>query len=50
MAVSLRDHYIARHFGVDDVLKDQRLLRSDFHCELGRYSPVRVVASADKPV
>ena len=42
------DHYTVRQFGTNDVLKGQFLLRSDFHCELGRVPPVRVVPSADR--
>lgn len=42
------DHFMVRHFGADGVLKDEHLLRSDFPCELGRFGPTRVVASADR--
>jgi hypothetical protein len=30
------DHHMVQHFGTDDVLKDQHLLRSNFDCELAR--------------
>lgn len=44
------DHYMVQHFGTDDILKDQHLLRSDFHCELAiQINGVpRVVASGDR--
>ena len=47
------DHYMLRHFGTDDTLKDQYLLRSSFPCDkhpaagFGGGRP-RVVASSDR--
>jgi len=42
------DYYMVQHFGSDDVLKEQHLLRSDFPCELGAFGMPQVVASADR--
>jgi len=44
------DHFMVQHFGLDDVLRDQHLLSSDFPCELARQinGTPRVVASSDR--
>jgi len=44
------DHYMVQHFGTDDVLEDQHLLRSNFDCELARdiNGVPRVAASDDR--
>lgn len=44
------DHYMVQHFGTDDVLKAQHLLRSNFECELARdiNGIPRVTASDDR--
>jgi len=48
--LSAPDHYMVQHFGADDVLKDQHLLRSSFDCELaeGINGKPRVAASDDR--
>lgn len=44
------DHYMVQHFGNDDVLKTQYLLRSDYGCELAEQinGIPRIVASDDR--